>query len=725
MLVYATSLGIVSLMSAAAFANNQHRIDARHRSVRTIALFGGLLYLEFFVFGKNSFIFMVGEGNVVNPIFNYISNAADGQVFAHEIAGGSDLYSAIGSGMQYFSFEMILLTLFPHWLAVALQKLWVFSAGAIGAYLLCRKGVGASRPVAVAMTLLFSVIDTYHVFYTLILGMGHLLMPLAIYLAVFRANEDRYYFGISLLMLFAATVLPTHFLPFPFAIIGGAILFGARRLDRVAVALVLICIALLANWHEVIYAMKQIAPLTERGSQNVAILGLSETLQRLVKDFPFGSITFVLYAFSLALLAICRDPFFWRAAAALISLPFLYLLAHIFPWESIGLGVVRGLSWAHAFLSLNALLLPVAAKAAMAMPKRFPKPGKLMATLNPAAIAFGIAVGLLLWNKSVTAIYWLKDGGQSQFHSIGNLLDPKWAPGDHFRVVTLRAQKPDPDIVSGFYGLDAYDGFLELPIRRHARYWRLGIRREPLESTREMPSLFQDFAYWPRSERVYDLAAQISLPLLGVANVSHVISPYPLREHGLKKVSGPDGDRPFYRLLGSGVGKFQYLRHRMGTVFDFGDVYIYRLARHLPLAYPIESIEILPHNTGDKAFLSRIEAVALDGVAVIRGTETTNLTAPQQSLRILETEKVLNGYRVSVDAPDGGLLALNASHVPFWKASADGAPLEITAVNWVHMAVAVPPGAHEIRFSYRRPMIRDHVRCYLGDTDACPGPDKV
>jgi len=55
---------------------------------------------------------------------------------------------------------------------------------------------------------------------------------------------------------------------------------------------------------------------------------------------------------------------------------------------------------------------------------------------------------------------------------------------------------------------------------------------------------------------------------------------------------------------------------------------------------------------------------------------------------------------VAVDAPDGGLLLLNDAWHPWWRATLDGRPVEILRADVIFRAVALPPGAHEVRFTF-------------------------
>ena len=61
-------------------------------------------------------------------------------------------------------------------------------------------------------------------------------------------------------------------------------------------------------------------------------------------------------------------------------------------------------------------------------------------------------------------------GGQSQLTGYENLHDDDWKPAEYFRVVTP-FEKPNANIVAGFYGLDTFDAQANMNYMRWATYW--------------------------------------------------------------------------------------------------------------------------------------------------------------------------------------------------------------------------------------------------------------
>ena len=56
---------------------------------------------------------------------------------------------------------------------------------------------------------------------------------------------------------------------------------------------------------------------------------------------------------------------------------------------------------------------------------------------------------------------------------------------------------------------------------------------------------------------------------------------------------------------------------------------------------------------------------------------------------------------LDADSPDGGWVVLNDVWHPWWFAEVDGLPAQILRANVLFRAVAVPPGQHKVRFTFR------------------------
>ena len=98
----------------------------------------------------------------------------------------------------------------------------------------------------------------------------------------------------------------------------------------------------------------------------------------------------------------------------------------------------------------------------------------------------------------------------------------------------------------------------------------------------------------------------------------------------------------------------------------------------------------------DPSFDSRHEVILPgDGPGTGADLATRELNVVARQTEILEVE-------TSSDA--GSQLVVQKAWLPIWRATIDGEPAEIQIANGWQMAVAVPPGDHEVRlFVDRRP----------------------
>ena len=55
---------------------------------------------------------------------------------------------------------------------------------------------------------------------------------------------------------------------------------------------------------------------------------------------------------------------------------------------------------------------------------------------------------------------------------------------------------------------------------------------------------------------------------------------------------------------------------------------------------------------------------------------------------------------VAVDAPMPAILLLNDVWHPWWRATLDGQPADILRANVIFRAVVLPPGTHNVRFTF-------------------------
>ncbi|TAK26274.1 MAG: hypothetical protein EPO26_00225 [Chloroflexota bacterium] len=132
-------------------------------------------------------------------------------------------------------------------------------------------------------------------------------------------------------------------------------------------------------------------------------------------------------------------------------------------------------------------------------------------------------------------------------------------------------------------------------------------------------------------------------------------------------------------------------------IVSLGDVKIYRNNAALPRAFLARSAsaaatdeEALAVATSDRA-PDDIAVVGLpsEWVGAARGTGESRVVAYERELVAVDT-----------NADDRRVLVLLDAAYPGWRATLDGAPVEILSATGGVRAVAVPPGAHSIVFRY-------------------------
>jgi hypothetical protein len=83
--------------------------------------------------------------------------------------------------------------------------------------------------------------------------------------------------------------------------------------------------------------------------------------------------------------------------------------------------------------------------------------------------------------------------------------------------------------------------------------------------------------------------------------------------------------------------------------------------------------------------------------------------------RIRSVAQGLEGLEVDVEAPAGGHLVFQRSHLPLYQAAVDGLPAAIEIANLQRMAVQFPPGRHRVRIWVdRRPLAMSLVAAAVG-----------
>ena len=708
----------------AAFARVPFAPETR-RAVILAACVGALVYtVLYWALGDASFVFWDEEGELSPPVYRLLLSLPAGARFAPSLGGGNDAYAMFSSGAQYVLPERLYLWLFPTWIAIVLHKAAVFAVAFAGAYLLCRAATGCARRIAAAVGLLHPFSAWLMVNVTFTHGTSYAILPLAVYVLVWRIGRPHYW----LAALIMAAVLgvesrPSHTLGALFlALAAGAVLLGKtrpRELARLAGAAALVLCFVALNWHEVLYAMWQVGPSTRRVI--LALANTSDSAHGLLDiiDILWGMTPVLMAAFvvSMAILALYRAPFAVRGGRALLVFVALWAIATAFPWEIVGLSIVKGIGAEYHLAAFIPLALPVIAAAAAALDAQLTSGPRWLARVGGAGVIAATAVAVMVWHTLNNASQLLYYGGQRQYTAIENLRDRAWRLSEPFRVVTLRRRSPEPNVVGAYYGLDTFDASLNLVPHQINEWWEYAINLPdgPTDSPYDM-RLTTNWQHWDGT--AYHLDAHVRIPALAVANVAFVVSPFALTGAGLTPVDEPAPDDRLWTF--PEPLKLSYYLGRVRRLFRPGKVFIYAVADPLPRVYAASGIETVPQAEPVPEFAMRALKDAPKRIAVLRADDAARLDARAAPLVLRGVAPRTDGMDIALDAPGGGIVIVNQAFTPFWRAAVDGRDVAVTPADLIHMAIAVPPGGRALTLRYCRPLLREDIARRFGAARPCP-----
>ncbi|NQU56239.1 MAG: hypothetical protein HQ513_03320 [Rhodospirillales bacterium] len=669
---------------------------------------------EYYFLGENSYIHMDDEGDhFISYYLNIINNHLGGE-FGHQFAGGNDVYTGFSPSIQLVSPELVWLAYLPIWLAVLLHKALVVSVGFWGTYLLSRKTLKAEVFASVALAALFSVSSHNLVYITYSIGSSLAFLPMAIWVFVGRSEERKYWrYAVPFAAVVALYLDPTHVVEAMFAGIGLAALMLGKINFRVITALVILFFAELINWGEPIYAMFVLSPLTLRGGLVDITPMTMESVQLAWQSlFTRAAENRSIYlAFgALAIIWFKGDAMRWRWSMGILGVFMLYVFMVLFPFHLIGLGALRNISHQYLLLSITALmLLPLARAAEIQI---FPKAWKISSWRNAGSgLILAVAIGMLVHFKVYNFTNLLYHGGQSQYHSIANLAATDWRSAQPFRVITLRVRDlgPEPAIAYGTYDLESFDVFQMLESKERSVYYQSGIRKKAVATGGTDPRIFIDWSRW--QDGLYKgIGEQLSLNLLRIANVSTIISPLPIEQDGIEYVTGPD--QPPMTKFDRSANMAGYFKDRVARLFDFPEMYIYAIPDAYPQLYAADRVVYVGDDMSEVDFIKRVDGETSGPGRVIVAREEAREILGRASARLSVESfaQIKNGYRAQINAPHGGILIVNTTALPFWRADADGVSLPVVGVNQIQLAVRVPAGAKRIVFQYDRATLKGALK---------------
>lgn len=706
---------ILAVLSALAALHGVRCGNARSGWIRSSRLFPAVWILIFVfpyvAFGPSSYLWMDDEGDLLVPFHYYMAKFADGAHYSHLLGAGGDLQGSFLIGGELLSPERLLMRVFPLWLAIALHKALTCAFGFAGHYLLARRVGGVGRQAALALAAFGTVFWFRMILVTYGTGMTLALIPLGVYLLVGRLGRRWWWAGAFAYAAAAGLwMIPTEGAPAVSIAVVGAMILTRRYHWRPFAGIALIGLAIGANWCESLYAMLQVMSESARGTDVSPEIGLLFSLRVSVSTYfglilvsarQLGAEIIISVAF-LALAEVRRIP----RVALVVILPVLFMVGFlIFPWSHLGMAGVQNAGIRYFSFASTATATLIAAQAIVAWERRgfgfVPKAVGGAAASLPVLLVLTSAFAISGWFLGFQLINLFYRSGQAHYH-VSNLENPTWFDASNpARTVSLRASylQPEPGVMLA-YGLPYFDAWLNLMDGRFLQYWADGVNtHDPVD-----PRIGYDWGQVRNG--VVQIDEMVSVPLLAAANVGYLISALPVSGKGLVLLDGPE--HPQLEKPGrSGASPMEYYRDRWSRIFDLGKMHVYALPRPLPRVWAAADVRTMNDEVAAGVFLSEVAASAPDRIAVIRQTHRARLesAAAHRSMMVRRFDLVRNGFEMDLDAPEGGLLMVNAVATRHFRAWADGKETPYAEANGVQTAIAVPAGTRHVSLCYGRPTL--------------------
>jgi uncharacterized membrane protein YfhO len=127
-------------------------------------------------------------------------------------------------------------------------------------------------------------------------------------------------------------------------------------------------------------------------------------------------------------------------------------------------------------------------------------------------------------------------------------------------------------------------------------------------------------------------------------------------------------------------------------------VWVYERSTALPQAWTVHRAEVM--DEGD--LLNRINDPAFDplDVGLVEEHMPCELSPPGASGEARVVSRTANRLEVAVNGQELGILILSEVFFPGWAATLDGQQVDIFAVDYVLRGICVPPGQHQVVFSF-------------------------
>ena len=666
------------------------------------AVWGTIVVAEYFVLGPYSFVERSsGSGNAAFQ--NFLANRHSSGVFSHQFAGGQDL-GIVLPGLDIFRIDRFVSNFAPIWLSILAHKIMVFIIGFWGVYLLSFHFSQGNKLTSCVVAAIYPLSHLYLQHFSIEFGTGFAVIPLAVYVNVVRSNSQRYYLNLFMVGILVAMAEPMKVFPaLLVATVGMVILCHQLSFVRIGIGFLVFVIMSVLNWHEVLLSLFQYSHLTTRGAgaqfDSISLFDSFASVPLLFISYWVPTLALVC---GILILGLNRDPFFKRVIIVAVVFVFAFLLADAFPWQWIGMPFLNRVEHLYMRMALGALSLPVLAYSVARSPIIMKNSAVYRSvSVNTNLVILAFAVSLMLWQKGFVAANLIAFGGQNNMFGFKELESNDWKPNNDFRVVTL-FDTPHPNVTAGFYGIESYDGSIQLNPSAWNSYWQT-IRREKIRPVRAATRTSIDRKYWNGNQ--FEIDKFLRLRLLGISNVRYLLSSLPLKSDLLEivRVVLP-GDR-IQIPQSNFANKLDYLKFRISRIFDPGKHFIYKLRESLPRVFPARDLIRVQQNMDLKHIHSLIETKAYSRTAIVNENDANRIRVSDKLL-VKNYSKLDDGYDVNLSAPDGGLLVINNVLTPFWHVLVDGHKVEAIQANAIHFAIPIHPGAEFVSVRYRRPTMR-------------------
>lgn len=722
-LILLKSLNLLIPVALFAFLANKRYESVPKRAVYLLfVLWIAFWSAEYWILGPFSHIHYYDEADVGASRYLYDRYFYIGGSFLHGLQGGADYYASQAFGGQYISLERILFRVFPLWLAILIHKLMVVSVSTFGGYALLRKLAKASRFDAFCFSSFLAVFNPYALYSTIQHGIGEAVLALAIYVYVFRSGKKHYLaFSVLLSFLVIISTTPTHsFLPMFSGIILSALLLGVGSYSRFFFAILILLTLTLINWSEVLFGLATFGAgsgraITGSAGKNLGDLlwgGLPSLywktdylLPPYLLNIRFSSVL-TLTVITVVLGFLYRVRMRYKILLNIVLAIYVPSLVYLVPWADLGLPFINAVNFNEVSYYLIIPTIIMAALLTVSLQGR-------MSRLLP--ILFLSVAVFIAGDRKITAFYEILLGNQLRLSSIENLLHREWEPGEPYRVVTTA---PYVGLHPNFlwaYGIETLDGFLNLTPEGYVNFWHYGIHRNKYGRGKHV---FRGGAMYitytegnPHAEKIEfwqgklptDMDERVDMNLLRLANVSHIVSYFPVRGKGIRKVSGPDDSLELEKARRE-RSYLEKVISRLKLVFRPEDVFVYAIDDHSQRAFFPERMQKLEESWS----LSEIYRFISTRYHRNPGF-TSDLGLAPAAGEVLSIREVPNGYQINVKVSRPGVFVVNTFPLPYWRAYVDAVATETFPINVIHLGLNVPAGEHTIMMKYERPLVRTQI----------------